>query len=119
VCESKDDGETWGPVMTSSLPNPGSGLDGMRLAGGDWLLVYNDTTKGRHRLAASLSSDEGRSWMHSRYLENDPAGRFHYPAVTQGKDGTIHVVYSYFVEGGKSMKHAALNEAWIRAGNDE
>jgi hypothetical protein len=34
--------------------------------------------------------------------------------MIQGGDGRIHVVYSYFVEGGKSMKHAALNEAWIK-----
>jgi hypothetical protein len=29
----------------------------------------------------------------------------------------LHAVYSYFVEGGKSMKHAAFNEAWVREGN--
>jgi hypothetical protein len=25
----------------------------------------------------------------------------------------IHVVYSYFVKEGKSMKHASFNENWI------
>jgi hypothetical protein len=34
--------------------------------------------------------------------------------ATQAADGTIHVVYSYFVTGGKSMKHAAFNEAWVK-----
>ncbi len=29
----------------------------------------------------------------------------------------IHVVYSYFAQQGKSMKHAAFNEAWIQAGD--
>ena len=43
--------------------------------------------------------------------------RYHYPAIIQGADGTIHAVYSYFVEGGKSMKHAAFNEDWINAGD--
>ena len=43
VSESKDDGVTWGPVGTIDLPNPGSGLDGVRLANGHWLLIYNDT----------------------------------------------------------------------------
>ena len=66
--------------------------------------------------AASLSADEGRTWTVTRHLENEVAGSFHYPAVTQGADGTIHCVYSYFVSGGKSMKHVACNEAWIRAG---
>ena len=115
VCESSDDGLTWGPVGNSELPNPGSGLDGIRLASGHWLLVYNDTIQGRHRLAVSLSTDEGRTWPHTRHLENQADGSFHYPAVTQGADGTIHCVYSYFVPGGKSMKHATFNEAWVLA----
>ena len=114
VSESNDEGETWGPVGVCDLPNPGAGVDGIRLTSGKWLLVYNDTTKGRNRLAVSLSSDEGRTWPITRHLEDQPSGSFHYPAVTQGADGTIHTIYSYFVEGGKSMKHAAFNEAWLK-----
>lgn len=114
VAESRDEGMSWGDVGVTNLPNPGSGLDGVRLENGHWVLVYNDTTSGRNRLAISLSEDEGKSWNVTRHLENEPDGSFHYPAVIQGRDGTIHVVYSYFVAGGKSMKHAALNEAWIR-----
>ena len=114
VSESKDEGETWGPVGVCELPNPGSGVDGIRLASGKWLMVYNDTTKGRNRLAVSLSSDEGRTWPQTRHLEDQPTGSFHYPAVTQGSDGTIHAIYSYFVEGGKSMKHSAFKEDWLK-----
>jgi predicted neuraminidase len=115
VAESKDEGETWGKVGDSELLNPGSGLDGIRLTNGHWVLVKNDTVAGRNRLAVSLSTDEGTTWPHTRHLEDHPSGQYHYPAITQAKDGTLHVVYSYFVEQGKSMKHAALNEAWITA----
>ncbi len=117
MSESKDDGLTWGPVMSADLPNPGSGLDAMRLANGKWLIVYNDTQSGRNSLAVSLSSDEGRTWTETRHLERQPAGSFHYPTVIQTRDGLIHCVYSYFVEGGKSMKHASFNEEWIRQGD--
>jgi predicted neuraminidase len=117
IAESRDDGLTWGPVGVAELPNPGSGLDGVRLASGRWLLVYNDTVSGRNKLAASLSSDEGRTWTKTRHLEDKPAGSFHYPAVIQGADGTIHCVFSYFVAEGKSMKHAAFNETWVEAGD--
>lgn len=117
VAESADDGETWGPVGVSELANPGSGLDGVRLASGTWALVYNDTADGRNRLAVSLSKDEGRTWPVTRHLEDQATGSYHYPAITQGGDGTIHVVYSYFVEDGKSMKHAAFDEAWVEAGD--
>jgi predicted neuraminidase len=117
AADSSDDGMTWGRVGVAELPNPGSGLDGVRLASGQWLLVYNDTISGRNKLAASLSMDEGRTWTKTRHLEDKPAGSFHYPAVVQGADGTIHCVYSYFVPEGKSMKHAAFNESWVAAGD--
>jgi predicted neuraminidase len=117
VAESKDDGMSWGPVGAIDLPNPGSGLDAVRLADGKWLLIYNDTNKGRSSLAVSLSDDEGKTWKWTRHLERHDSGQYHYPAVIQGRDGTIHAVYSYFVADGKSMKHAAFNESWIRQGD--
>jgi len=78
VAESRDEGLAWGEVGASELPNPGSGLDGLRLADGRWLLVYNDTTSGRSSLAVSLSEDEGRSWRWTRHLEKHAAGSYHY-----------------------------------------
>jgi predicted neuraminidase len=117
VAESADDGMSWSAVGTIDLPNPGSGLDAVRLANGNWLLIYNDTTKGRASLAVSLSDDEGKSWKWTRHLERHDSGQYHYPAIIQGNGGTIHAVYSYFVPEGKSMKHAAFNESWIKAGD--
>jgi predicted neuraminidase len=114
--ESKDDGITWGPVGAIDFPNPGSGLDAVRLENGHWMLVYNDTTTGRNSLAVSLSDDEGRSWKWTRHLEREKTGSYHYPAIIQGRDKTIHVVYSYFVSGGKTMKHVAFPETWIQEG---
>ena len=114
MASSTDDGLTWGPVTASELPNPGSGLDGIRLENGHWLLVYNDTLDGRNQLAVSISDDEGKTWKWKRHLEKAPQGSFHYPAVIQGRDGTIHAIYTYSVDGGESMKHAAFNEAWIQ-----
>lgn len=110
---SNDEGLTWGPVGEAELPNPGAGIDGIRLVNGKWLLVYNDTTDGRNSLAVSISDDEGKSWKWTRHLEKQPNGSFHYPSVTQARDGTIHTVYTYSVGDGESMKHAAFNEAWV------
>ncbi len=113
IAESTDDGIHWGRVGETDLPNPGAGIDGVRLANGHWLLVYNDTTEGRSQLAVSLSTDEGATWPHKRYLEKHPSGAYHYPAVIQSTDRRIHVVYSYFVDAGKSMKHATFDESWV------
>ncbi len=113
---STDDGVTWGPVEQTELVNPGSGLDGIRLNDGRWLLVYNDKPDSEHsrsRLAVSLSDDQGLTWGATRYLEDHDSGAYHYPAVIQSKDGRVHVIYSYFVEGGKSMKHVAFDPDWV------
>jgi predicted neuraminidase len=130
VAESTNDGLNWGAVGVTELPNPGSGIDGVRLANGHWVLVYNDSTSSRARLAVSISEDEGRNWKATRHLEMHAAGRYHYPAVIQGHDGTIHAIYSCFIapEGDattsgrklrrpdlKGIKHAAFNEAWVQA----
>jgi predicted neuraminidase len=117
VAESMDGGMTWGTVTSTNFPNPGSGLDALRLANGHWLLIYNDTVRGRASLAVSLSDDEGKSWKWTRHLEKHDAGSYHYPAIVQSKDGDIHAVYSYFVADGKSMKHARFNEEWVKAGD--
>jgi predicted neuraminidase len=117
VSESKDRGLTWGPVGVTAIPNPGSGLDTVRLKNGHWLIVSNDSARGRNSLAVKISDDEGKTWKWTRHLEKHPTGSFHYPAVIQAWDGSIHCVYSYFVAGGKSMKHARFNEEWVRAGD--
>jgi predicted neuraminidase len=113
ACESKDRGQSWTDAFSTSLPNPGAGIDSVKLNNSKWVLIYNDTTQGRHRLAVSISDDEGKSWKWTRHLEDQEGSSFHYPAIIQGKDGRIHAVYSYFAPGGKSMKHVAFDEAWI------
>ena len=68
--------------------------------------------------SVSISDDEGKTWKRTRHLETEESesdSAFHYPAIIQGRDGLLHVVYSYHVSGGKSMKHAAFNEAWVVA----
>jgi len=110
---SADQGQSWSDVTSIDLVNPGSGLDAVKLASGDWVLIYNDTPKGRNRLAVSISRDEGLTWSPPKYLENEASGSFHYPAIIQGKDGRIHAIYSFFGSEGKSMKHAAFDQQWI------
>lgn len=115
---SRDEGLTWGPVAATEFANPGSGLDAVRLANGHWALIYNDGVRGRNRLAVSISDDEGQTWKWKRYLEDQPEGSFHYPAIIQSRDGSLHAVYSYSVGAGESMKHAAFNEAWVQESSD-
>ena len=128
--ESRDRGETWSAVTDSDHPNPGTGAEITSLRNGHWVLINNDTERGRHRLTIQISDDEGKSWKWKRALELAPedAGRFHYPSIIQAKDGTLHASYSYHLEKdferdadgkprSKSIKHAHFNEAWVMAGD--
>jgi len=120
---SKDRGGTWSSVRDSTLPNPGSAADGARLSNGHWVLVFNNAERGRNRLSVALSQDEGLTWPYTRDVEFDDrdleiATSSHYPAVIQGKDGFLHLVYSSFARGAgseesKTIKYARFNEAWI------
>jgi predicted neuraminidase len=131
MSESRDNGETWSPVIDSDLPNPGSGAEIISLRNGHWVLICNDTERGRHSLAVMISDDEGKSWKWKRHLEHDPpspeAGAYHYPSIIEARDGTLHATYSYHLNrkdlakdaDGKPMrktiKHAHFNEEWVMA----
>ena len=118
VSESKDKGATWSLVRDSELPNPGSGADIVTLRNGHWILAYNDTEDGRHSLAVSLSTDEGKTWSHTRHLERgEPDGPLSaaYPSIVQARDGSLHVVYSFRQrERGKTIKHVCFTEDWLQ-----
>jgi predicted neuraminidase len=130
--ESFDRGETWSPVTDSALPNPGSGAEIISLQNGHWVLISNDTERGRHSLAVQVSEDEGKTWRWKRHLELDTnpegAGSFHYPSIIQARDGTLHASYSYHLNrievknakgerDRKSIKHAHFNEEWVMMGD--
>jgi predicted neuraminidase len=117
VSESRDEGVTWGPVTESPLPNPGAGVEAIRLASGAWAMVYNDTVMGRHSLAVSLSDDEGRTWPVTRHVErSEPrSGSYHYPSILQARDGSIHVTYTRSDGERSTIQHARFDEAWVRA----
>jgi predicted neuraminidase len=120
MSESKDDGVSWSPVTNAEFPNPGAGVDVVGLANGHWALIYNDTTKGRHSLAVSLSDDEGKSWKWTRHLEADKpgTGSFHYPSIIQGNDGALHATYTWSrPRQGSTIYHARFTEDWIRQGD--
>ena len=127
VSTSGDKGLTWSPVRDSELPNPGSGADVVTMSNGHWALAYNDTEDGRHSLAISISTDEGKSWEYTRHLELDMRGRntatsSAYPSIIQGQGDILYVVYSYHHndrsgEPNKTIKYAMFNEAWVRQGD--
>jgi len=115
VSSSKDDGKTWSPVASSDLPNPGAGIEAIRLANGHWAMIYNDLTDSRHSLAIAISEDEGATWPIARHVERTkPGDSFHYPSIIQTHDGMIHLSYTRRTSEGSTIEHARFNEEWVR-----
>ncbi len=118
---SRDEGASWSPVTESALPNPGAGIEAVRLSSGHWALAYNDAAKGRHSLALSISDDEGTTWKTTRHIERIGVGlgQFHYPSLLQTRDGRIHVTYTRrLASEGSTIQHAAFSEEWVMQGDD-
>ncbi len=104
---SEDNGNTWGALTKTDLPNPNSGTDALTLKNGWHLLVYNPTIQGkggRAKLNVAVSKD-GIKWSDKIILENEEQGEFSYPAVIQAKDGKIHITYTY---NRVNVKHVVL-----------
>lgn len=119
--ESHDKGLTWTIAKDDILPNPGAGFDLVTVSTGEWLMVFNDTEKGRHNLTVALSDDEGKSWKWKKRIENDTRPEkptsSHYPAVIEGLDGQIHISYSYHrndIKPGKTVKYVSFPLQWIK-----
>lgn len=99
---SSDKGETWSDPVALYVPNNNSGTDAVTLADGRHLLIYNHVRtkesayvdKARTPLNLAVSSD-GITWMASAILEDSSIGEYSYPSVIQGKDGSVHVVYTW------------------------
>lgn len=112
---SEDQGQTWGPMTATELPNPSAGTDAVTLKDGRQLLVYNHTVRGgktrsgRYLLNVALS-DDGQDWTPVLTLENNTENNagYSYPAVIQTSDGVVHITYTYVRE---SVKHVVLDPA--------
>lgn len=107
---SSDRGDSWTTVTLSNLPSNNSGTDAVTLRDGRHLLVYNHfgtlpgTPKGpRTPLNIALSKD-GVEWYTSLLLEDSPISQYSYPSVIQGKDGMLHVIYTWRRQRIKYMK---------------
>ena len=98
---SSDSGDTWSTVTLTDIPNNQSGTDAVTLKDGRHVLVYNDfetvmgTKKGPRTPLRLAISDDGEHFRPYVTLEDSPVDQYSYPAVIQGSDGNLHVVYTW------------------------
>jgi predicted neuraminidase len=93
---SKDQGESWSPVVPGNLNSPCSPASIARIpTTEDLLVVWNDngTDQRRTPLNIALSQDEGKTWINNKILESDPTGMYCYTAIHFTDN---HILLGYF-----------------------
>lgn len=111
---SYDGGMTWSDMEIIDVPNNQSGIDAttlqkpvkVRCSNGKTylarhILIYNDfgtlpgTNKGPRTPLSLAVSEDGVTWHHLMTLEKSPISQYSYPTIIQGKDGSIHCIYTW------------------------
>lgn len=115
ISESKTNGQSWTVARKTDIPNTAS-VEICVLRDGKWAFLGNDIDDGRYRLSLYLSDDEGKTWKWRTAIENHEKneGGYSYPSLIQGKDGFLHMTYSYHNDKKvKSVKYVVVDPARI------
>ncbi|WP_345326859.1 sialidase family protein [Novipirellula rosea] len=97
ISHSADGGETWSPLLPSTLLSPTSPATIERIPGTDSLVcVWNDHTNiaaelqgKRTPLSLAISDDEGKTWLRSLTLFDNPDGWYCYTAIEFTEDAVL------------------------------
>ncbi|MEX2233901.1 MAG: sialidase family protein [Cyclobacteriaceae bacterium] len=92
---SKDNGQTWSHIEPSNIKSPLSPASIARIpTTGDLLMVWNNNDGSNPELKGkrtpfnlAISKDEGKTWQHTKTIEDNPDGWYCYTAIHfAGKD---------------------------------
>lgn len=106
---STDKGCSFSDAIPTTLPNPNSAIDAIKLFDGRVLLVYNHSKKKRFPINIAISEDDGKTWKMKLSLEKK-RGEYSYPAVIQSKDGLVHITYTW---KRKKIKYIVLDPKFL------
>ncbi|MEW6067952.1 MAG: sialidase family protein [Nitrospirota bacterium] len=111
TANSNDMGQSWSELSDTSLPNPNSGFDMIKLSKDAYLGVINYSFNDRSNLSLVISHDRGKTWRLLKILEDLDGREYSYPSINLSDRGLYHVTYTYERQ---RIKHIVFNEAWIR-----
>lgn len=101
--DSYDYGRTWSSPIATSLKNPNSGIDAIKLIDGRLVIVFNNSFDKRTPLNIGISEDNGKIWNIFDLEVKD--GEYSYPSMIQSNDRLVHLVYTYRRE---TIKHLVI-----------
>ncbi|MCL2744925.1 MAG: glycoside hydrolase [Planctomycetaceae bacterium] len=114
---STDGGKTWSEP-TAAYPHTASRFFIRRLNSGNLLFVrhgnIDEVTKGRTRLTAFLSDDDGKTWKGGLVIDDRKS--ISYPDGFQHPDGQVFIQYDRERGGAAEVLFAVFSEADILAG---
>lgn len=112
---SHDGGKTWSDGKVTDITAPSSRFFIKRMPSGRVLLLLNDSaSRGREKMTAMLSDDDGKSFKWSMLI--DPAERVSYPDAAISPDGVIYMVHDFERVGAKTIFFSRFTEEDIMAG---
>lgn len=125
LCESSDQGRSWGPVKKpAGLDHPVARFQMRRLKSGNWLFIRHEgpidstarysSDSDRNGIYAYLSKDEGRSWKGPLIVDHCPA--VSYPDVAEDGAGRLYVTHDYERAQGAEIRLHVFREADVEAG---
>jgi predicted neuraminidase len=96
--DSEDSGKTWSVVYATSMPNPNSGIDVVKLQNNKLVLIFNPDNENwgaRSPLSLAVSNDNGKTWDPVIEIEQgNEDDEFSYPSVIAFGD-TVAVTYTW------------------------
>jgi predicted neuraminidase len=76
---------------------------------GRLVLAFNNSIDHRSPLSLAVSDDQDETWRVALDVETGP-GEYSYPALIQGTDGTLHLLYT---DRRFAIAHVMLDETAI------
>ncbi len=113
---SADGGLTWTGIGPSPLfgSNAPAALCSFTDGNRDGILAVWDNALQRFPLCASASFDGARTWSAPKDIAFPyTGGQASYPSCVQAADGTLVAVWQQDVEGGRDIRCARFNPAWL------
>lgn len=104
----------WGDPIVTSMPNPNSGLDVLRVPDGSILMAFNDDPVHRMNMTIARSRDNGSTWERLALVEEGgPKSKdVSYPTLVRTSNGDYHLFYSW---RNQRIRHLRFNQAWLDA----